>query len=220
MKGLLIKDFCFAKEQRRMLVILAIIFAAFIFSQGKESAAFVISYMTLVGGMLTITSISYDEYDGSMAFLLTFPITRKQYVIEKYIFGFLCGGICCIISTAIYMLMDIQGSREILVVAAVLLMVLTFFLMIMLPIQLKFGGDKGRIALIGIFAAFMLAIYGVKHVGEKVYQIDFDTMKNLMIEKLSALSPWTIGVILAVIWVGALVVSLAVSVKIVEQKEY
>ena len=34
-----------------------------------------------------MSSISYDEFDNGNAFLFSLPITRKDYVLEKYIFG-------------------------------------------------------------------------------------------------------------------------------------
>ena len=42
---------------------------------------------TIVTAIFAITTISYDEFDNGLAFLMTLPVTRKQYVAEKYLLG-------------------------------------------------------------------------------------------------------------------------------------
>ena len=40
---------------------------------------------TILGMMLTISTISYDEIDNGYTFLMTLPIDTKTYVKEKYL---------------------------------------------------------------------------------------------------------------------------------------
>lgn len=102
MKGLLIKDFQLSLLNIRMLVIICVV-SIFIASSSTGSAAFIISYVTIIFFMFVLTSISYDEIDHSISFLFTLPISRKTYVREKYIFSLICGMIGLVFSTAVCM---------------------------------------------------------------------------------------------------------------------
>lgn len=55
----------------------------------------------MICSMFSLSTISYDEFDNGNAFLFSLPITRKGYVIEKYIFGIMLGVISLILSTII-----------------------------------------------------------------------------------------------------------------------
>lgn len=42
--------------------------------------------MTMFGAMIAVGTLSYDETDNRLAFLMTLPGDRKTYVREKYLF--------------------------------------------------------------------------------------------------------------------------------------
>lgn len=89
MKGLLIKDFKLMKGQKNFfLAIVSIALAMITLSPGTS---FAIGFLGFVGSLFSLSSISYDEFDNGNAFLFSLPITRKEYVLEKYTFGVLCG---------------------------------------------------------------------------------------------------------------------------------
>lgn len=86
MKGLLIKDLKLIKA-RGLFLLLAI--AVYIILQlGAGNSEMGVGFTTLLLSMFSITSITYDEYENGMPFLFTLPITRKEYVREKYVLGF------------------------------------------------------------------------------------------------------------------------------------
>ena len=91
MKGLLIKDFKLLQGQKNFFI--TIIAIAGIMAIFMEDASFIIGYMTFVGSLFTLSTISYDEFDNGNAFLFSLPITRKDYILEKYGFGLIVGGI-------------------------------------------------------------------------------------------------------------------------------
>lgn len=82
MKGLLIKDFKLLKKRGIFLLLLVILFA----TTGRSE--FVVGLASLIMGVFSITTISYDEFENGMPFIFTLPVRRKDYVREKYIFGF------------------------------------------------------------------------------------------------------------------------------------
>ena len=87
MKGLLIKDFKILKGQKQFFA--SVLVVTFVFLMTNTSFSFVISYITVMTGMLTLTTISYDDHENGMGYLFTLPISRKGYVQEKYLFGFM-----------------------------------------------------------------------------------------------------------------------------------
>lgn len=219
MKGLILKDLYFMLQQKKMLLIPLCIFIPFVL-QGAASAPFVISYMTLFGGILAISSLSYDDYDGSMGFLLTLPVTRKEYVFEKYIFSLGGSLLFWAVATLIYLVLYASERAETLIVGLVLSLMLTGFQMIMLPVQLKYGGDKGRMVLIGIVAFIMIGAYGLKMIGERLLDMSLVVLVENMIEKIASAGIWVAGGVILAIWCIALVISIAVSTKIMEKKEF
>lgn len=178
MKGLLIKDIRLLKNQKHFFLIVCLVGAMLMFT--SEEPSFVISYTTFVFSMFTLSSISYDEYDNGMAFLFSLPISRKKYVREKYIFGLLLGGTAWTVATAVvsaYMMWKKQAIdwTSWLATACIYLALFLVFLLIILPIQLKFGAEKGRIAMLGAMGIIFLSAYaGVKIAGR--IGIDIDTV--------------------------------------------
>ncbi len=153
MKGLLIKDFKLLKVQKNsFLLILCIAIGMEIFTN-STSSSFIIGYLSFVATLFTLSSISYDEFDNGNAFLFSLPITRKSYVIEKYGFGMIMGSsFWATFGTLIVILKEIIAMKYVsidtIMAAFIILPIVFSVLAIMLPFQLKFGGEKGRIAII------------------------------------------------------------------------
>ena len=84
--------------------------------------------------------------------LFSLPITRKSYVIEKYGFGMIMGSSFWAFGTLIVILKEIIAMKYVsidtIMAAFIILPIVFSVLAIMLPFQLKFGGEKGRIAII------------------------------------------------------------------------
>ena len=86
MKGLFVKDIELMKQQKQFFI-LVIVMGVILNLAGSGSVSFAIGYFTFVTAIFAITTISYDEFDNGLAFLMTLPVTRKQYVAEKYLLG-------------------------------------------------------------------------------------------------------------------------------------
>ena len=84
MKGLLTKDFRILAGQKRYFTIIILI--ALIFLCSGQPAQIIVGYCTMFGMLFTVNTISYDEFDHGYLFLFTLPVTRKDYVLEKYVF--------------------------------------------------------------------------------------------------------------------------------------
>lgn len=161
MKGLLIKDFKLMKNQKSFfLLILAV--AVGLAAVGEESS-FIVSYVTFIGSIFTLSTISYDEYDNGNAYLFSLPITRKGYIIEKYGFGLMVGGASWLLGTVLSLVGGtIKGwgsPVDILMTSFIILPLFLIMLALMLPFQLKYGSEKGRVAMIGALGALFLIIF-------------------------------------------------------------
>lgn len=66
MKGLLIKDFKLMMMQKNFF--LSIIAIAVVLTVFVKNPSFIIGYLTFIGSVFTLSTISYDEFDNGNAF--------------------------------------------------------------------------------------------------------------------------------------------------------
>ena len=166
-----------------------------------------------------MSSISYDEFDNGNAFLFSLPITRKDYVLEKYIFGLISGIMFLLLGTVISLVVigiTKTGSfNEIFLTAGSLFPTILLILSIMLPFILKFGGEKGRIAIIGvmglIFVIGLLLIKTTEYLGIDLY---------VLINKLPKFEPLVYIILFLLFSVVILGISYLISLTILKKKEF
>ena len=86
MKGLITKDLLQLKSYTKTLIIFMIIFI-FVSLEPKNSSMdeILIIMMTLGLGMFGMATFSYDEMAKADKYILTFPLTKKEIVLSKYI---------------------------------------------------------------------------------------------------------------------------------------
>ena len=89
MKGMLIKDFRLLKNQGKTLILMLLAVAVFMNLITDVGPSFVVGYITIIFSLFTVSTISYDEFDNCYLFLMTLPVSRKNYVNEKYLFALL-----------------------------------------------------------------------------------------------------------------------------------
>ena len=83
MKGLLIKDFRLLKGQVHFLLIVTGCVIVFMIN-GSE--AFGVAYVCSMVALLSLTTVSYDEYENGSAFLFTLPIKKKNISLLEFCF--------------------------------------------------------------------------------------------------------------------------------------
>ncbi|CVI65521.1 hypothetical protein NDGK_00234 [Clostridiales bacterium CHKCI001] len=217
MKGLLVKDFKLMKLQKTFFLLIVVIAVGMI--AFTDDVTFPLGFLTFVISLFTLSTISYDEFDNGNAFLFTLPITRTNYVVEKYCLGLLLGCGTWIFATLLTMIASILKSTlpvaDIMMIALMILPIMIVIQAIMIPFQLKFGGEKGRIALIGaIGLVFLIGVVIVK--GAEMIGIDIANVINtLPIVNMGML----ITIILAVA-VVLFLISLKISITIMNKKEF
>ena len=217
MVGLLAKDIRLLLGQKKFFMVVILLSVVFVIS--GQDPMFVVSYSTMLCAFFTISTISYDEFDHGFAFLFTLPISRRGYVLEKYLYGLLVGGAAWLITTLLgagYNCVTATpvAMSEWLGAAVATLLVLGCFLCVMLPVQLKFGAEKGRTALFVV----MIVIFGVF-----AFIMKIDGLAPMLQEKLQWISEIEAPVAVligALIFVAVVIASIAISIRIVEKKQF
>lgn len=217
MKGLLIKDFMLMKNMKHSLLIIAIV--AIGMSYYMNDLSFIIVYLAILGTTFTSSTLSYDEFDKGYAYLFTLPVTKKDYVMEKYGFGlvmsmggWLFGTVLVTVSGFIRHTSTIADS---IMLGLMLIPVPLLLLAVLLPFHIKFGGEKGRIIMIAITGAFfVICIIAAKLVNK--LEVDI----SILWERLPAMG--TGGMIVCGIGIGLaiLILSCRISISIVNKWEF
>ena len=208
MKGLLIKDFCLLRNQRKILpvyLMLAVWFTA------MHNDGFAFPYLMMMASILTISTISYDEFDHSQTHLFTLPFDRKTYVTEKFAMGGILAAaslvfavVCSTVRTLVSH--DAQGTDlGMLIVLSACVAVVIISLMI--PIRIRFGGDQGRIILYAVMAVFALGFLLLSKVFPEAQEqaagffVQLGTTGLLLLAAGAAVVFITVGYTLGVRWV-------------------
>ncbi len=214
MKGLLIKDFILIKMQKRFFIVLIAVSLLMVFME--NDAIFIMGYLTIVMPLFALSTISYDEFENGNAFLFTLPISRKTYVWEKYFFGVLLGAVALLIGTVLALCMVILKTKalptEIFMAAPTVFAAMLVILSIMLPLQLKFGAEKSRIAMIAIFGGAFAIGWGIFKLLPSIGTRIIDFFDNLTKMNIALLIADAVLVILAT--------SVCISIKIMNKKEF
>ena len=159
MKALLIKDWKLLKNQGGYFSTVFLIVIMIMCIGSADTAGFIISYMTFFFFFFVLSTLSYDSYDNGMAFLMSFPVDRKTYIAEKYIFAiFLSLGswLASILLRLVFFFIfqTPEGDvTEFIYSSPMFLMMALIFLGYSLPIHLKYGSEKGNILSFGILGA-------------------------------------------------------------------
>lgn len=138
MKGLLIKDFLLMKNYKQVMLFMLII-GIFV---GMNDISFASGYILVFVSILSMSTITYDEANHGLNTLFTLPISKSDYVKEKYLFSLIITGIGFVFVTILGCFSK-SGFMETLIILSTALLLLA----LSLPFQLKEGNEKGRIVL-------------------------------------------------------------------------
>lgn len=218
MKGLLIKDFKLMKNMRTTMVIILLSALGMSFYV-SDNLSFIVAYMALVGSSFTSSTISYDEFENGDAFLFSLPVSRKDYVVEKYLLSLLmCGGgwlLGAVFSMGAQVIMNGLNPMDGIMTALMLLPVVIGFTVFTLPLRLKFEGEKSRIVTIIVMGGTFLIVGAGAKIAE---MLDIDL--GALVERIPVMSAG-MGIAVALgISIALLILSCRISIKIMEHKEF
>lgn len=215
MLGLLVKDLRLALTRKYALLIILVI--ALIMGTSMEGP-FIIGYVTMIALMLAVGTIIYDEMDNGYDFMMTMPLTRKTYVREKYLFCLLSALVAwlvgAILTCAAYIIrQNTSALLEDIPISLVLIPVLFILPAVMIPLQLKLGAERSRIATYIIFGF----IAGLIFMGKKL--LDSSDLTPEIETTLNSISSVALIAIIAFCLLVAFI-SYLCSVRIMMKKEF
>ncbi|MBQ0065272.1 MAG: ABC-2 transporter permease [Firmicutes bacterium] len=216
MRTLFEKDLRLILSRKSTMLIFILIGILFTWS---FSSSFSGAYLTMLGTMLALSTISFDDSDNCMAFLFTLPCTRKQYVLEKYLFVYgtslfagLVGMVIIILSSIIKG--DVVNGTILIEIIASEIPILVMTGGLMIPLQLKYGPEKSRIVLMSILGVVIMA--GVL-IGKSTYA---STILEQINQLMDGITPFYLLVALIAVLVIITILSILVTSKIMNDKEF
>ena len=109
MKGLILKDlYALQKYCKNVIIILLVFVCVGFFSTGTNG--FFISYPCILGSILPVTLLAYDEKEKWNSYAQTLPVTKGQYVSGKYIIGLITTSFFLVITSIVYIIKMIQQN--------------------------------------------------------------------------------------------------------------
>lgn len=155
--------------------------------------------------ILSLSTISYDEANHGLNTLFTLPISKMDYVKEKYLFSLIITGIGFVFVT----ILGYFSKSDFMETLAILSTAL-FLLAISLPFQLKEGNEKGRIVL-------FVVVFGCTFLFAFLNQF-FSEFFESMEETLNALDPTMFSVGLLITSIILYIISMMISIRIYNKK--
>ncbi len=218
MTGLLIKDWMLLKRQGRYFMIVLALACILSFMGSESFSSFVTSYLTFMISMFNFSLFSYDEFDNGMAFLMTLPSGRSDYVKARYTFSILltsCGWLVgTLLRMGLYLVrFSVAEYIEILPSEPMYLLICLIYMGLAFPALIKYGAEKGRNIAFTVLAIFAIGIFMIAKAG---FEIPF--LK--WIDRLAETNPFILLPPLAAVSVLIMTVSYALSVRIIAKKEF
>lgn len=217
MKALFIQDFRYMLTQKSFLVLIALVGIVLALTQ-NDNYIFVIGYLGFMGMITGMMSVTMDDQSNGLTFLFSLPIDRRVYVREKYIFIVLMGVSFSIFATALCLLFRMFAEYkapldEILATSLGTLFVMLLFVCFMLPLQLKFGAERARLASFIAIGLFFAAVIVAELVVNFADALPF-------IQAFLSMSPVALTGIGAAFLIVCLRISYGVSLRIILHREF
>ena len=219
MKALFIKDIRIVLKQQRVLIC-AFFAVITILAFATDNSMYAVAFVLFLVPTMMLTTISYDTFENGMSYIMSLPVSVKDYVAEKYILTVASSLIFNIMATILINVVLSIGKGvgimplELIVNAMLAQFMVLIYISLVLPVDIRFGTDKGMIIVV-----LMAVVIGA--VGPMLNNINVDS--GLMY-KLSEAEITSVPVKLALLLmsVGGVfaIVSYFISVKLMKQMEY
>ena len=207
MKALLIKDLSYLKSSR-ILVIVPVVGLILSLSGGS----FFITWVCIMAASMVQTTFTYDEFENGMSYLLTLPVSRRQYVRSKYLMALLCVAAMICAALALTCVLDAvmgRAQEDLLTSAVTGLIVADLYISVSIPGIIRLGVERGRWVVLGVSAVAAALIVGAAVVAEI----------GSALESALARSPW-LAVIPLLFLLVLPVLSYRLSMRFIDKKEY
>lgn len=144
MKGLLRKDIYMLAKYNRLFLIAVFVMAV---AAAVTGSSFFTVYVGVLVGVLPITALAYDDREKWCTYCETMPVTRAQFVAEKYILALIVAAAVTALLGAGWLISGRSAALTPVLLPVILLAPSTACL----PLFFRLGAERGR-------AAYMIVI--------------------------------------------------------------
>lgn len=223
MKGLIIKDLLNLSSYKTTLLIILIFCSIGMVGTDAVNAAPI--FITVMIGMIVLSTFNYDEASHAEKYILSLPLTRKEIVMSKYVLAIVAnilGSIVGILLTIIIVnVINVIRPEDLIkldfenlsITAVSGIFGVSLIQAIQIPSVYRFGAEKGRIQMFLLLFLLVLMIAGV---GFLITKIGFD----INIEKINRFMNHFGIPILILVSAILYYISYKISYKIFKKKEY
>lgn len=217
MKGLIVKDLLFIKNNMKTFLIILLAFS--IIAISNENYNFMLYIIPFFLVMMTISTFNYDEFNNWNSYCLTLPISRKKIVQSKYLFTIFLA-IVGIILTAIIIITFKSINQSLNLEEQISNFCGSFFavsliISILYPLIYKFGSEKGRI-FIFVIVLIVSIIIGIIFSLLEQLSINYHSL----LSSLNSLNYIQISLFMLVISIITIIISYLISLRIYQKKEF
>lgn len=143
----------------KYLLLCILLFTLIPYLSGDTDMSFYAVYPRLFAGMIPLTIYTYDEREHWCAYAATLPISRRTYVLGKYLLGLILSVVLLLLSSLLNLLFAIMGRKTMELAPGMGLSMSLAIPALTMPFLFLFGAEKGRIVyLIGIAVGSALAV--------------------------------------------------------------
>jgi len=199
MRALILKDTFILKNQMRFFMILMLFFALMpnMFMQG---------FSVVYGALIPVSVLAYDERSKWNQLAAMMPYTERDMVVSKYLVGLMAVAVSSVIAIAarmIYIVTGLSASIDDIGKMDIPACLISFLAMIgaaiiimsvNIPLLIKLGAEKGRLAYLVITVVFTLVLISVvTNVGE-LPAINLSVIAAVMIVLAAVMLPLSMNI--------------------------
>ena len=217
-KGLIIKDILQLKSYKKTLIVFILIFTLTSISGNNGTGNMLAIILTLGFGMFSMASFNYDELNKADRYILTFPLTKRQVVLSKYILVIGSTLIGSVLGIILGLVVTFVINKQALNIEELIstglggILGISFIEAIQIPCIYKWGAEKGRIQMVIVTASVALLVGVIILIGKR-FGIQFEICN--FFEMFSGFFP----LIFIVVTIAMYYISYKVAYKIYEKKE-
>lgn len=218
MKGLIIKDIKLIISNKSIFLFIPVLVSMAAFSKNRL-AVYLFAYVAVMIISLLTTTISLDDMENCTAFLMTMPVSRKEYVKSKYFLGTASLVLGIALSVAVVTAVALFKGEAVdfsglMLIVCILWLAMIILMSVLIPIQLKFGSVNGKAVLMCVIIGSMMTLAAIivalrKYSEEMLNFFVNEIMKNMMFAAAS-------GIFLSVL---LLALSYIISVRVMKKRE-
>ena len=208
MIGLIYKDLMVMRKTLALYMVIFVVYGymGIAYDQGGLMFAMVL----VMSSILPVSSIAYDERCKWDKIANTAPLSRKEIVMAKYLFAILLTVFSVAVCFVIYLFDSRMPMTEKLIMCYMLTMGGMLYQALLLPVNIKFGAEKGRNIMLAIMFVPVLLVVAVSNTG----LVDLSAVVQFL-ENNEHLIPYIVTATVAVAYAA----SVTLSVKIYENKD-